>query len=514
MKDMAKPALEAVLNDDIKFYPSKFKTTYRFWMENIRDWCISRQLWWGHRIPAWYDEQGNFVVAETEEEAIQQFRILNPGSETGKPRQDEDVLDTWFSSWLWPFEDFHGLSDPGNEDVKYYYPTTTLVTAPEIIFFWVARMIMSGFEYMKEKPFSNVYFTGIVRDKMGRKMSKSLGNSPDLLEMIEKYGADAVRFGILISSPAGNDILFDDKLVEQGRNFNNKIWNVVRLVKGWEVAEDFNKSQRSGAGHQFAIEWFENKLNAATQEIDRLFQQFDISPALKVLYSLIWDDFCSWYLEMIKPEFGQPIDDYSYSKTAGFLEKLMQLLHPFMPFITEEVYHLLQERGENDFITISIYGEVSSADHLIIDDGEKIKQVVTSIRDIRNRNRLKQKDKLVLYASKDIGWDDGMKRVIVKLAALSRIEETDSAVPNALSFLSGPDEFFLELPGGLKSDEEKIRLEKDLDYQRGFLSSVMKKLNNEKFVSKASPDVIANEQKKADEANEKIRLIEERLQAI
>ncbi|MEO6167312.1 MAG: valine--tRNA ligase [Chitinophagales bacterium] len=527
MKDMAKPALEAVMSDDIKFYPSKFKTTYRLWMESIRDWCISRQLWWGHRIPAWFTPDGSFAVAETAEEAL---LLLNQGNgmrskEQGQDtlhstltiqdlKQDEDVLDTWFSSWLWPFEVFKGLSNPGNEEVKYYYPTQTLVTAPEIIFFWVARMIMSGFEYEKEKPFEQVYFTGIVRDKMGRKMSKSLGNSPDLLGMIEKYGADAVRFGILISSPAGNDILFDEKLVEQGRNFNNKIWNVLRLVKGWEVEEDLAKNQKSGSGNQFAIEWFENRLNASTQEINRLFQQFDISPALKEVYSLIWDDFCSWYLEMIKPEFGQPIDDYSYNKTIEFLEQLMKLLHPFMPFITEEVFQQIAERGEDEFIMTSQYADVPEANPMLISDGEKIKEIITAIRDIRNRNGLKQKDKLALYASKGIELGDGMKRIISKLAMLSKIEETEGDVEQSFSFLSGADKFFLESPKALDSTEEKSRLEKDLAYQRGFLESVMKKLGNEKFVSKASPEVIKNERQKAEDAREKIRLMEERLAAI
>ncbi|HUM45329.1 MAG TPA: valine--tRNA ligase [Chitinophagales bacterium] len=527
MKEMAKPALEAVMNDDIKFYPAKFKTTYRLWMENIRDWCISRQLWWGHRIPAWYTTDGRFAVAETAEEAL---LILNQenGTRSQEPgpsihhalltihdlRQDEDVLDTWFSSWLWPFEVFKGLSNPGNEDVKYYYPTQTLVTAPEIIFFWVARMIMSGFEYEKQKPFEQVYFTGIVRDKMGRKMSKSLGNSPDLLGMIEKYGADAVRFGILISSPAGNDILFDEKLVEQGRNFNNKIWNVLRLVKGWEIAEDLAKNQKSGSGHQFAIEWFENKLNASTQEINRLFQQFDISPALKEVYSLIWDDFCSWYLEMIKPEFGQPVDDYSYNKTIEFLEQLMKLLHPFMPFITEEIFQQISKRGEGEFIMISQYAEVPGPDTVLISEGEKVKEIVSAIRDIRNRNGLKQKDKLALYTSKGIELGDGMKKIISKLAMLSMIEEREGDVEQSFSFLCGADKFFLESPKALNTQEEKSRLEKDLQYQRGFLESVMKKLGNEKFVSKASPEVIANERKKAEDAQEKIRLMEERIQAI
>ena len=539
MSELAKPALKAVMSDEIKFYPSKFKNSYRNWMENIRDWCISRQLWWGHRIPAWYAPDGSYVVAETPEEALEilnskvaetkqqithDSRLTTPAfakASAGEARltihdlrQDDDVLDTWFSSWLWPIEVFHGFSNPGNTDIKYYYPTNSLVTAPEIIFFWVARMIMAGFEYMKEKPFNAVYFTGIVRDKIGRKMSKQFGNSPDLLAMIEQYGADAVRFGILIASPAGNDLLFDEKLVEQGRNFNNKIWNALRLIKSWNLAEDMTKDQSSGNRHQFAIEWFENKLSSTINEVDRLLNQFDIAPALKVIYSLIWDDFCSWYLEMMKPEQGQLIDDYSYKKTGGFLEKLMQLLHPFMPFITEEVYQLLRKRSDTDFITISKYPEVANADLIPLEEGEKVKEIVTMIRDLRNRNSVKQKEKLTLYSPQGTTLSDGMKAVIVKLANLTAIKETDAEIENAFSFLAGSDRFFLESPAGLNHDEERSRIEKDLDYQRGFLESVMKKLNNEKFISKASADVIEKEKKKAEDTEEKIRILEERLETI
>ncbi|MBA2406496.1 MAG: valine--tRNA ligase, partial [Chitinophagales bacterium] len=437
MTEMAKPALKAVMEEEIKFYPPKYKNTYRHWMENIKDWCISRQLWWGHRIPVWYAPDGRFAVAEDIEQALLILYKDDAQLTLNDLKQDDDVLDTWFSSWLWPFEVFKGLSAPGNEEVKYYYPTNTLVTAPEIIFFWVARMIMSGYEYMNSKPFQQVYFTGIVRDKMGRKMSKSLGNSPDLLEMIEKYGADAVRFGILISSPAGNDILFDEKLIEQGRNFNNKIWNVLRLIKGWEMAENINVDRSSEAGLQFAIEWFENALNSGTYEIERLFQQFEISAALKVLYSLIWDDFCSWYLEMIKPEFGHPISSSIYTKTCEFFERLMQLLHPFMPFITEEVYQKLYERDQNDFIMISKFPNAKTYGDNILKEGKKIKEIISAIRDIRNRNGLKQKDKLALYTPKETSLTEGMKQVIIKSAMLSKIEETDLEAENSFSFLSG-----------------------------------------------------------------------------
>jgi valyl-tRNA synthetase len=507
MKEMAQPALEAVMQDEIKFYPSKFKTTYRLWMENIRDWCISRQLWWGHRIPAWYTGDGRFVVAETPEEAVM---LLNqePGDRTASLtihdlKQDEDVLDTWFSSWLWPFEVFKGLSNPGNEDVKYYYPTQTLVTAPEIIFFWVARMIMSGYEYRNEKPFEQVYFTGIVRDKQGRKMSKSLGNSPDLLDLIEKYGADAVRFGILIASPAGNDLLFDEKLIEQGRNFNNKLWNVMRLIKGWEVKE--------GVENVNAVAWYEAKLNASLEEMERLYADFHLSAVLKELYSLIWDDFCSWYLEMVKPEFGAAIDSYTYNKTIGFLEKVMQLLHPVMPFITEELYHLIKDRSENDFITVSKFPVAEEVNQEAIAEGEKAKIIITAIRDVRNKNQIKPKEKLSLFASAH--FSESTAAIIMKLSGIKSIEVTDTDPGNTIPFLVATDKFFLESPNAIDVAGEKSRLEKDIAYQRGFLESVMKKLENERFISKASTEVISNERKKADDAQEKIRLMEERLNA-
>ncbi|HYV90387.1 MAG TPA: valine--tRNA ligase, partial [Chitinophagales bacterium] len=518
MKEMAKPALEAVMNEEIKFYPKKFVNLYQHWMENIRDWCISRQLSWGHRIPAWYAPDGSFAVAETAEEALQILNAMHDTRNTTQDsaetahdsrltthdlKQDDDVLDTWFSSWLWPFEVFKGLSEPNNKEVKYYYPTNTLVTAPEIIFFWVARMIMAGFEYMKEKPFDQVYFTGIVRDKQGRKMSKQLGNSPDLLELIENYGADAVRFGILISSPAGNDLLFDDKLIEQGRNFNNKLWNALRLVKGWQV--DSIGSLQFSIGNEFASEWFESKLNATIVEVERLFSDFQISPALKLLYSLVWDDFCSWYLEMIKPEFGRQIDEGTFKKTIDFFERLMKLLHPYMPFMTEEIYHLLYDRSEDDFITISKYPEAERIDQLILNEGEKAKELITAIRDLRSRNQIKPKEKLKLFASSEL--DEPTAEAVMKLGALSVIGKTSEEPENSFSFFVGADKFFLESPNRVDSTGEKSRLEKDLEYERGFLESVMKKLSNEKFVANAKGDVIEKERKKAEDAEEKIRLI-------
>jgi valyl-tRNA synthetase len=517
MKEMAEPALAAVLTEEIKFYPKKFINLYRHWMENIKDWCISRQLWWGHRIPAWYAPDGSFAVAATAEEAVQ---IINEKNMQPSPltavdlKQDEAVLDTWFSSWLWPFEVFHGLSNPGNDDMEYYYPTSTLVTAPEIIFFWVARMIMAGFEYTGLKPFDNVYFTGIVRDKMGRKMSKSLGNSPDLLGLIDQYGADAVRFGILIASPAGNDLLYDEKLVEQGRNFNNKIWNALRLIKGWEVKQDVTKDEPSGSSNQFAINWFESRLLESLQELEQLYSQFDLSQALRAVYSLVWDDFCSWYLEMIKPDFGQPIDEYSYIKTCGFLETLMKVLHPFAPFITEEVYQLISKRNDGEFITTSLYPAVAETDHMILKEGAWIKEIISAVRDLRNRNGLKQKDRLTLYSVNDTVISDGARHVICKLAMLNAITETSDEVAGAFAFFAGADKFFLEAPSGLNATGEKARLEKDLEYQRGFLESVMKKLGNEKFVSKAKPEILEIEKKKAEEAEEKIRSLEGRLQTM
>jgi valyl-tRNA synthetase len=513
MSEMAKPALKAVMDEEIRFYPKKFVNLYRHWMENINDWCISRQLWWGHRIPAYYLPDGRFVVAETPDEAyrnaISDFGLSASELTKEDLRQDEDVMDTWFSSWLWPFEVFHGLSNPGNDDIRYYYPTTTLVTAPEIIFFWVARMIMAGFEYMHEKPFSNVYFTGIVRDKQGRKMSKSLGNSPDLLELIEQYGADAVRFGILISSPAGNDLLFDEKLIEQGRNFNNKIWNALRLVKGWKVSAN---NPQPATDSRFAVEWFESKLNASLAEVEKLLDDFQISAALKVLYSLVWDDFCSWYLEMVKPEFEQPVDAKTLDATIDFFEQLMKLLHPFFPFITEEVYHLLHDRKADEFIMVADYPVSKTANTSLLAEGDKLKAVITSIRDLRNRNQIRPKERLRLFVLNPPGEQSAS--ILKKLAGLSSIEKTEGNPEKTLAFLAGAEHFFLESPLAIDAADERLRLEKDLEYHRGFLESVMKKLSNQKFVANARPDVLEKEQKKASDARDKIRLIEEQLAAI
>src|SRR5687767_871969 len=406
MRGPADKALDAVLSGKIKIHPEEgFLATYKYWLENVKDWCISRQLWWGQRIPAWYCEDGKMVVAENEEEARKifniQFSIFN-----AQLKQDEDVLDTWFSSWLWPIEVFKGITEPGNKEIRYYYPTSVLVTGQDIIFFWVARMIMSGMEYMNEKPFEHVYFTGMVRDKQGRKMSKSLGNSPDLLDLIERYGADAVRFGIMISSPAGNDLLFDESSLEQGRNFNNKLWNALKLVRSWEFRvgsqESGVQSSESGvqsqkSGEDFAMRWFESRLGEVKAEVDSLYKDFKLSEALKTIYSLIWDDFCSWYLEWIKPVLGEPIEKSVFNKTIAFYEELLQLLHPFMPFVTEEIYHQLKERQDGDDLTVKQFSIIKPAEAGILLKGSILKNAISSLRDARNRNQLKPKDPIIIY---------------------------------------------------------------------------------------------------------------------
>ncbi|MFC0773114.1 valine--tRNA ligase [Terrimonas alba] len=513
MKKIYGPALKAVMDDEIKFYPSKFKNLYRHWMENIKDWCISRQLWWGHRIPAWYDAEGRFVVAETEEKAKEmfnaQFSISN-----AVLKQDQDCLDTWFSSWLWPFEVFKGYSNPDNEEVKYYYPTNTLVTAPEIIFFWVARMIMAGYEYKKEKPFSEVYFTGIVRDKIGRKMSKQLGNSPDLLEMIDNDGADAVRFGIMISSPAGNDLMWDQAGNEQGKFFINKMWNALKLVKMWSLrqAQDeqstVNDQQATG---NFAGEWFESRLNEVKLQLDEQFKDFRLSESLKTIYSLIWDDFCSWYLEWVKPGFEQPIDSTVYKKTINFFEQLMQLLHPFMPFVTEEIYHQLSER--KDDITIKQYPAISQPDQSILRKAVILKEVITAIRDARNKAQLKPKETIKLHIlATDKSIYEAIDPILAKQINAETIAFTENPVSNCINVVIQKDKFFIETTTELDTASQKEQLQKDLEYHKGFLLSVEKKLSNEKFVQNAKPEVVAIERKKKVDAEAKIKAIEESLQ--
>lgn len=507
MKAISEPALNAVMQDEINFHPAKFKNLYRHWMENIKDWCISRQLWWGHRIPAYYLEDGSFVVAHSLEEALEKFKIQNSKIKIEDIKQDEDCLDTWFSSWLWPFEVFKGLSDPGNAEVKYYYPTNTLVTAPEIIFFWVARMIMAGYEYQGAKPFSDVYFTGIVRDKQGRKMSKSLGNSPDLLGLIDQYGADAVRFGIMIASPAGNDLLFDESSLEQGRNFNNKLWNALKLLKMWEARQaDLDTDLKN----DFAINWFENRLNTVKAEVEILMQQFRLSEALKNIYSLVWDDFCSWYLEWIKPGFEQPVDSAVYQKTVAYFEELMQLLHPFIPFITEEIYHLLNE--QSDDLCVKQNQPIKEVNESITAAGELLKQVISALRDARNKNQLKPKDTIKLHIqTENIKEYLAIEKILAKQVNAEQTSYTKEPIANSIVVAIEKDKFFIETEKVLDATTLKAELLKDLEYQTKFLQSVTIKLSNERFVQNAKPEVVELERKKQADAAARIKTIEESL---
>jgi len=511
MKNLAGPALKEVTEGRIRIHPGdKFLATYKYWLENVKDWCISRQLWWGQQIPAWYDEQGRFVVAENIEKAKAifnvQFAIPN-----AQLTQDPDVLDTWFSSWLWPMEVFKGISDPGNDDIKYYYPTSVLVTGQDIIFFWVARMIMAGMEYMKEKPFSDVYFTGMVRDKQGRKMSKQLGNSPDLLDLIDKYGADAVRFGIMISSPAGNDLLFDDSSCEQGRNFNNKIWNALKLVKLWEQRQSTGNGQP--ATGNFAVEWFENRLNEVRAEVDRLYSEFRLSEALKTIYSLIWDDFCSWYLEWVKPGFEEMIDNSVYNKTVSFFEQLMQLLHPFMPFISEEICHLLKEQKED--LCIKQFAAIGDTDQATLKQAILLKELITGVRDAKNKNQIKPKDRIKLHIqSHNPATYRSIENILSKQVNAESISFVTEPVSNCINVVVQKDKFFIETENDLNASSQKTQLLKDLEYQKGFLSSVEKKLSNERFVQNAKKEVIDIERKKKSDAEAKIKAIEESLASL
>ena len=523
MKELSTPALKAVMEEEINFYPPKFKNLYRHWMENVKDWCISRQLWWGRRIPAWYDGDGNFVVAETKELAVEQLKTKNSKFKIEDIRQDEDCLDTWFSSWLWPFEVFKGFSNPGNADVKYYYPTNTLVTAPEIIFFWVARMIIAGFEYMGEKPFRDVYFTGIVRDKQGRKMSKSLGNSPDLLALIDTYGADAVRFGIMVSSPAGNDLMFDESALEQGRNFNNKLWNALKLLKMWEGRQAHGlelKAMTNGEGHgsqvsahSFALHWFENRLQQVKLEVTVLMKQFRLSEALKTIYSLIWDDFCSWYLEWVKPGFEQHIEAAVYNKTVYFFEELMQLLHPFMPFISEEIYQLLKPQT-TDLCVVQV-GNNIPVNNEILAQGELLKQVISALRDARNKNQVKPKESIELHIeTSNVSAYDLIQNIIAKQVNADAIFFTNEPVPDSIVVAIEKDKFYIEAATQLDSATLKNDLLKDLEHQQSFLQSIIKKLGNERFVQNARPEVIALEQKKKADAEARIKTIKESLASL
>ena len=510
MQHFADMALPPVMNDELKLYPPKYKNTYRHWMENIKDWCISRQLWWGHRIPAYFLPEGGYVVAETAEQALElaKEKTGNNNLTIADLRQDDDCLDTWFSSWLWPISLFDGINRPGNEEISYYYPTSDLVTGPDIIFFWVARMIMAGYEYMGNMPFKNVYFTGIVRDKIGRKMSKSLGNSPDPLDLIDRYGADGVRMGMMLAAPAGNDILFDDALCEQGRNFNNKIWNAFRLVKGWNVAE---VAQPEYA--RLATEWFEAMLAKTIAEVDDLFGKYRLSEALMVVYKLFWDEFSSWYLEMIKPAYGEPIDQTTYNKTLGFFDTLLKLLHPFMPFITEELWQHIYDRKEGESIMTQTLEAAGSFDENIIAQFEAVKEVIGGIRTIRLQKNIAQKEALALEIT-GASPVAAFHAVISKLCNLSAISNVESKSEGAAAFMVGTTEYAVPLGNLINVEEELKKLEADLKYQEGFLQSVLKKLSNEKFVSKAPANVIEMERKKQADAETKIAALKESIAAL
>jgi valyl-tRNA synthetase len=521
MKELSKPALENVLNENIKLIPDKFINTYKHWMENVHDWCISRQLWWGQRIPAWYNPDGEFVVAKTAEEALELFNSNTRIVQTEKTknriedlRQDEDVVDTWFSSWLWPISVFDpqifgkGKEYKGNPDINYYYPTNDLVTAPEILFFWVARMIIAGYEYKGEKPFSNVYLTGIVRDKQGRKMSKSLGNSPDPLDLITKYSADGVRVGMLLCSPAGNDLPFDDSMCEQGRNFSNKIWNAFRLIQGFDVDDSLEQPEVS----KIAIEWFDAKFNQQLAEINDLYTKFRLSDALMATYKLVWDDFCAWYLEMIKPEFAdgkaKPVDAKTVAATIGFFENILKILHPFMPFITEELYHNIAERSFGDACIVAKWPEPKNYSSLFLEKFGIAIDVVAQVRNIRNQKNIHPKEMVELLV-RSSSPDNSFDSVIRKLAGVSSVKYTSEKPASAAGFILKSNEYFV--PIQVNVEEEKARLEKELIYNQGFLQAVQKKLANEKFVSNAKPELIEHERRKQFDAEAKIKAIEQQL---
>ncbi len=510
MEDLAKPALDNVMSDEIQLHPSKFKNTYRHWMENVKDWCISRQLWWGHRIPAYFLPEGGFVVAETEEKALE-LAVEKSGNKDLKIsdlKQDEDCLDTWFSSWLWPISVFDGINNPDNEEINYYYPTNVLVTGPDILFFWVARMIVSGYEYKQEKCFKDVYLTGIVRDSQGRKMSKSLGNSPDPIELMDKYGADGVRMGMMLSAPAGNDILFDEQLCEQGRNFNNKIWNALRLIKGWEVV-DIEQPEAS----KIAIDWFNSKLNQALEEIDDLFSKYRLSEALMLIYKLFWDEFSSWYLEIIKPAYQQPIDKQTYVASINFFEKLVQILHPFMPFITEELYQVLNNRASEDSVMVSEMPINTGINKNLLERFEQVKELVSSIRTVRLEKNIPNKDTLELEIVSGKN-DDFFNNIVTKLCKLSSITNVDEKNVNAVSFLIGTSEYAVPMGDLIDPAVEIKKMEEEISYLQGFLKSVMGKLNNERFVANAKPEVVEKERSKQLDAESKIKSLEESIAAL
>ena len=528
MTEVAKKALEVVEDDTIQFHPAKFKNTYRHWLENIKDWCISRQLWWGHRIPAYYyevDGKTEIAVATSRDEAFRIACEKHPGAVSSPEdlRQDEDALDTWFSSWLWPISLFDGIRNPDNEEIKYYYPTETLITAPDIIFFWVARMIMAGEEYRQEVPFRHVYFTGIVRDKLGRKMSKSLGNSPDPIMLIEKYGADGVRMGMLLTAPAGNDIPFDESICEQGRNFSNKIWNALRLVKGWEVSDGSDQSDKSDKSdksdqsdqlynNNVSVQWMEMRMAQVLEEIEKDFDEFRLSEALMKSYKLVWDDFCSWYLEMIKPAYGTPIDRETYEATIGIFDRLMRILHPFMPFVTEEIWHALADRPEGSSIMVQHMPRSVFFDQRMLDDFELAREIIAGVRNLRNSKGLSPKEQLELFVK---GQCPAMfNGIICKLGCISKIESVTEKVEGALSFMVGTTECFVPVSLNIDKEAELKKLNEELKYAEGFLATVMKKLSNEKFVNGAPEKVVAVERQKKADAESKIAALKAQIEAL
>ena len=520
MKELAKSALDVVESDTVSFHPVKYKNMYRHWMENVQDWCISRQLWWGHRIPARYLPDGTVVVAKTREEAFEKLQssvtIHDSRFTIHDLTQDEDVLDTWFSSWLWPISVFDGIRKPDNEDINYYYPTNDLVTAPEIIFFWVARMIMAGLEYRQDIPYHNVYFTGIVRDKMGRKMSKSLGNSPEPLYLIDQYGADAVRMGMLLCSPAGNDLLFDEGLIEQGRNFCNKMWNALRLVKNWQVDDQLRQSE----SNQVSVIWFESVLAESLKEIKELFASYKLSEALMAIYKLFWDDFCSWYLEMVKPAYQKPIDRQTLASTINFFEELVLIIHPFLPFITEEIWQLLRERKEGESIMVCRLPLLRFArndnDAGLLKSFEFAKEVVTAIRTARKKNNLPLKEtiRLMIRKNNDEPVDHTFDDLVAKLCGIDNLSYVNEKQPGTVSFIVRTTEFYIPLTSQVNLEEEIQKLQDELKYTRGFLASVAKKLKNEKFIKNAPEKVVASERKKQSDAEARIRVLEKKLREL
>jgi valyl-tRNA synthetase len=511
MQELAKPALEYVLDGEVKLIPEKFINTYRHWMENVRDWNISRQLWWGQQIPAYYLPNGEFVVAKTKEEALAEAHAIDPKLSIDDLTQDEDVLDTWFSSGLWPISVFDGVRNPDNAEINYYYPTNDLVTAPEILFFWVARMIMSGHELRRQKPFNNVYLTGIVRDKLGRKMSKSLGNSPDPLDLIDKYGADGVRVGMLLCSPAGNDLMFDESYCEQGRNFANKIWNAFKLIKGWQVDNSLKNP------NAIAIEWFESRFNNALVEIEDNFKQYRLSEALMATYKLVWDDYCAWYLEMIKPAYQQPIDSETYTRTVAFFENILKVLHPFMPFLSEELWHdeLFGQRTELDCCIVAQLPNIGQVNTRLNNEIEIIQQVVTQIRNTRNSKQLSPKETLPLGVKANSGIDYNKYQPIIKqLGNISELTLVTEAISGVNSFIAGTDEFYITLNIAVDAVAEGARLEKEREYLLGFLKSVNAKLGNERFMANAKPEIIEIETRKKADAEAKLKILESNLAAL